>query len=318
MQGDISGFSNAPKRLTRQDYDAWAKSMTVCMLAVQADILLREHARTDPPRFRTNRLRKLCDALNEAGYTGPNFVQDSDKDGYADLRDVLLADELAERWAYGKGITVLRDDDNLFVASQRHVTFGLTHSGLLVPRGFRTRLEAILYALGKHPEAAVAHYPGSLADYAAKEAFVAEESERQKQPLAAPEHVQLQIPGSVNGALNTRGVAHLFEAMLKLCQEEGLTQPELIKALQGGVTFGDDISKDLASIAEKMKKWPAVEPALVQILMKKVYPRLNKELREQMMELFGNETDGFDPLGGGLPPGAGGEFGNDWEPPKQD
>jgi hypothetical protein len=287
------------------------------MLAVQADILLREHARSEPPRFTAARMNKLWGALVQAGYSGPLFAFPG---RFADLRDVLFADDLAERWAGGQGITVHRDDENLFVATRRHVTFGGTLAGLLVPRGFHTRIEAILYVMGAHPEAAVAHYPGAIEHYIAKERFVdAERKQAEKAvPLAAPEHVALQMPGTVNGSLNTHGVAHLFEALLKICQEEGLTQPELIKALQTGVDFGNDISKDLSSIAEKMKKWPTVDPDLAQILMKKVYPRLNKELREQMMELFGNEADGFDPLGGGLPPGAGTEFGNDWEPPKQD
>lgn len=318
----ISGpVPNGPVVLTSQHYDSWAKDMTACMLAVQADILLRENARSNPPRFTTKRLNKLCAALNDAGYNGPSFTLES-KDGYADLRDVLFADDLAERWGRGMGVVVLRDDENLFVGSQRHVTFGASSAGLLVPRGFPTRIEAVLYAIGKHPEAFTAHYPGLISDYIAKETFVAaQRAERSKKvPLLAQEHINLKMQGNApDGKINATGVARLFEAMKNLCKENGVTEPEILKAIEGGIEFGKSIETDLLNIGLKMAKWPSIDPAYIDVLMKKIYPRLNEELRAQMTELFGSIENGFDPYGGGLPPGANptDETGDDWPKPSQ-
>lgn len=317
---NISGPVNRNSRpLTRQDYDSWAKAMGACMLAVQADMLLREHHRQNPPRFKVQRMNTLFGALVGAGYNGPQFTF-AGVGGYADLRDVLFADDLAERWARGLGITVLRDADNLFVASRNHLSFGATMSGLMVPRGFPCRLEAILYALGAHPDAALAHYPGAIAEYVAKEEFVASQGNPNKVPLVAHEHIKIDVNGAPNGKLDTGGVARLFEAMKKLCGEQGVDQPEILKALDEGIKFGQNIAADLGNIAEKMAKWPGVDPAHIEILKKKIYPRLNAELRAQMMELFGSEEGGFDPYGGGLPPGANStdETGDDWPKPSQD
>lgn len=319
---NISGPVNHKQRpLTRQDYDAWAKAMTACMVAVQADLLLREHARQEPPRFKTARMNKLFDALVVTGYTGPNFTFASTRE-FADLRDVLFADDLAERWSRGQGITVIRDDDNLFVATRNHLSFGGTMSGLMVPRGFPCRLEAILYSLGAHPDAAVAHYPGAIEHYIAKEEFVAQQrAYPPKVPLAAPEHVSIQVPQDPNEAINPTGVARLFEAMKSVCKDAGVTEPEILKAIDDGIAFGNNIAGDLKNIAEKMRKWPSIDPRYLELLKAKVYPRLNKEMQAQMTELFGSIEAGFDPYGGGLPPGAGfdaTEDGTDWPKPPRD
>lgn len=303
--------------LTRQDLAEWSSAMTAAEVAIRDDFRARESF-TRPVAFDYARFDAMADVLRKNGFSTavPQIVKTEGKLHYA-----YMLDDFIEHQALSREIKVRRTREGLFCAQPgTYLTVGQSNAGSIIDRAFEWRLEAVLYALGKHPEAELVYWPGRPQDYKAWQQMKKQLESFKAQPPQAPVHAVGKINSEFANAFGEEVLAEFFQAVADLAREQGIKDPDIFKQLDKGIEFGKHIAAKLRKINDRLDgpKFPVFTTEQLAELTAKVLPKLDGRLGEIGRKIL-NREQGFDPFGGGLPPGASTEeTGQDWEKPEED